>query len=359
MTDYGYTINQITSNDEIPESKLEEFENYMSSKRHLREDMMTKETFKFLSHITDDNIDIYKKIMQGDYEIFRGDKYEEVREDNNLYVENIEILEKNTPIVLSLYKNFTLENIIEIYKHCVDAKTKKINFTKLNRIRRFVRLENQRNNKRLDFPVLRFLQDTKKWVDTNNKVTKDEIDTYLKNYACKYANSVKDVVVDDVNYLEQIYEFIKELFNVIVIVGRPSNGIFNIRMFELLWEKRDSTNWMDIYGDSNTKEFFAEELIEQLHTTSNNLDEEDAPELEHTAKVTRKDIEDEIPNIVHKEFDYYEYSKLDGSNNRFLRKQENTKNIFNSHEENLNTPIIITTEQTPDLFDLMSNEAPF
>jgi hypothetical protein len=347
MVEFGYSINQISSDKEIPKDKLEEFENYMSSKRHIREDMITKETFNFLSHITDDNIDLYKKIMQGDYEIFRGEQYKEEREDNNMYVENIEILERNTPIVVSLYKNFTIENIIEIYKYCIDPKTNKLNFTKLNRIRRFIRLENQRQNKRMDFPVLRFLQDTKKWVEEHYQSSKEEIEEYIKNYAVKYANSVKDVVIDDVQYLESIYEFIKELFNVIVVSSRPKNSIIHLHMFELLWEKRDDQNWMNIYGDKNTKDFFADEILSKMNSSYNTLDEEDAPELEHTSKVKLSDIESEIPNIIHKEFDYFEYSKLDGSNNRFLRKQENTKTISKDNDKQEE---IVTNAPVIDLF---------
>jgi hypothetical protein len=39
------------------------------------------------------------------------------------------------------------------------------------------------------------------------------------------------------------------------------------------------------------------------------------------------DVEDELPTIVNKGFNYNEYSKLDGSNDRFLRKQENTNQL--------------------------------
>ena len=53
-------------------------------------------------------------------------------------MENIEILEKNAPIVISLYKNFTLDVINEIYEFCVDKKRNRINYTKLDKIRAFV-----------------------------------------------------------------------------------------------------------------------------------------------------------------------------------------------------------------------------
>ena len=65
----------------------------------------------------------------------------------------------------------------------------------------------------------------------------------------------------------------------------------------------------------------------------------------------RKDVENELQNVVHKEFDYYEYSELDKSNERFMRKQENTNSlretIFIDHNESDGKDVI---ENEPDLF---------
>ena len=60
--------------------------------------------------------------------------------------------------------------------------------------------------------------------------------------------------------------------------------------------------------------------------------------MEHTSKLQLKDVENELQNVVHKEFDYFEYSELDKSNERFMRKQENTNtlrdNIFAQIDNN-------------------------
>lgn len=354
MINYGYTINEITSDKEVIDDKKEQLEEYLSSCRSLRENYITKETFKFLNNITDNNIDVYKEVLRGNYEIFRGDKYQEFRGDNNLYVENIEVLEKNTPIVLSLYKNYSLDTIIEIYKYCVDKKSNKINFTKLNRIRAFINLENQRIKKKLDIPILKFLQDTKKWVDEHSMTTKEEIENFQKTYAAKYANSVTNVIVDDVKYLEEIYGFVQDLWNIIVIQQKPKKGVINISMFELLWDKRDDMDLLNIYGDVNTRNFFSEELVNHFKPQTYE-NEEEAPELPHTEKMTFEQIENEMGSIVHSQYNYYEYSKLDGSNNRFMRKQENTKSAMLSMYENNPNPntIISKTAYSTSLFDLM------
>ena len=83
--------------------------------------------------------------------------------------------------------------------------------------------------------------------------------------------------------------------------------------------------------------------------------EEEAPELPHTEKMTFEQIENEMGSIVHSQYNYYEYSKLDGSNNRFMRKQENTKSAMLSMCENNPNPntIISKTAYSTSLFDLM------
>ena len=336
MVDFGYTIEEINSSKELTDDSKLQIDEYLKSCKRVRENFITDETFKFLEHITDDNIDLYKEIMKGNYEIFRSDKYEATRGENNLYVENIEILEKNAPIVISLYKNFTLDVINEIYEFCVDKKRNRINYTKLDKIRAFVSLENKRKQKKIDMPVLKFLQDTKVWVEDHPDTTKEEIESFQKHYAVKYANSVKNVVVEDVIYLEEIYGFIKDLWNVVVVQSRPKQGAIKIEMFDLLWETKNDINLLNIYGNKATQSFFADILLDNMNPS----EEEAADELEHTEKKTLADVEQDLPNIVHSQYDYFKYSDLDGSNNRFLRKQENTQSQAftpNETQEAINT----------------------
>ena len=262
--------------------------------------------------------------------MFKSDKYEELRGDNNLYVESIEVLEKNIPFIITLYKWFNVETIKEIFRYCVESKTQLLNYSALDRICKFTRIEEQRKKKKLDFPVLRFLQDTKKWVEEDPARTKQDVSDYIDLYTCKYANTVKNVVVTDVAYLETIKKYVENLFDVIVIKGKSKNYIYNLRMFELLWDKKDDIDLMNIYGDQNTKMFFAEQVIDTLNT--DDYDEDEAPDFEMAPKLQESDIEHDIPTIVHAEFDYFDYSEKDGSNNRFMRKQENTNKIKNMFE---------------------------
>ena len=331
MKYYGYTVNRINHDERIPENNIELLEEYIKSCRHIRYDYITKQTFMFLDHLNDGNIDIYKELLQGSYEVFKNDEYKEVRKENELYVEDIEILERNLPIILGLYKFYDCNTIRDIFTYCVDKKLNKLNYAKLERIRKFVNIEYNRKRARLDFPVLKFITDAQKFARQNSRIESNEIAKFLGNYAAKYANNIKDVVIDDIRFLEKIFELISELWKVIVIQGRPKNGVVSITPFELIWERKD--NYQNIYGNIATKEFFLQELMDEMKDNKEDVEEE-LPELEHTEKKQLEDVKDELPKIVHKEYSYKVYSELDDSNNRFLRKQENNNslkdNIFTS-----------------------------
>ena len=332
MKYYGYHTTKSDDNERIPEDKLEWLGDYMKSCRHIRYDWWTNQTFILLDHLNDGNIDVYKELLKGDYALFKDDKYKEERDEHNLYVESIEILERNIPIILGLYKFYACDTIKEIYEYCIDKKQNKINYAKLDRIRRFVNIESNRRQKRLDFPVYKYIKDAQQFAKDNPVISQEDLTKWLANYAAKYANSIKNIVVDDIDFLEEIYDLVCQIFNVVVIKGRPSKGMIKISPFELLWEqKNDLTN---LYGNLNTKEFFSD-LIDNMVVDET---EEELPELEHTSKLQLKDIIYELPNVVHKQYDYFEYSILDKSNERFMRKQENTNtlrdNIFAQIDNN-------------------------
>lgn len=337
MKYYGYVVNKIEHTDRIPDENRDEVEEYLRACRHIRYDYMTKQTFKFLDHLNDGNIDVYKELLRGDYAIFKDEQYREEREENNLYVEDIEVLERNIPIVLGLYRFYDCDTIRNIYDFCIDKKQNKINFSKLGRIRKFVNIEYNRQKKRIDFPVLKFIKDAQKFASENTKTTTEVITRYLGEYAAKYANSIKDLVIDDIEFLEKIYQLVEELWKVIVVQSRPRNGNVTIVPFELTWERKD--NLENIYGTFYTKEFFLQQLVDNMKVDDVSELEENLPELPHTSKLTLKDVEHELPNIIHKEFGYFDYSKLDNSNDRFLRKQRNTNSLRDT---------IFTTEDTSE-----------
>lgn len=330
---YGYVTNVIDHEKEISEDRLEFIEDYLKSCRHMRFNQVTVETLDFLDHVNDGNIDLYRELISGNYNIFKDDEYREMREDNNLYVKDIEIMERNVPIVLSLYKNYNIDTIKDIYKYCIDKKQNRINFSKLNRIRKFVSIEQSRRKRRLDFPILRFVKDAQKWADDTMKCTREEIDEWLKEYACKYANSVKDVVVEDKAYLEKIYDLTCNLWKIVIDQSKPKHGIITIRPFEMLWDTKQEIN--EIYQNNITKQFFLQELIENIKIEDETKKEETLEEYEsklpenlpHTSKYKLEQIESQLKNVIHDGYDYSDYASKDGTNKRFVEKMENTNSL--------------------------------
>ena len=328
---YGYTISQKDHTEIIPELKKVEIQDYLKSCRRRRYNEITTQTFNLLDRINDNNVDIYKEIIKGNLDIMRGkdELNERIRNENVLYTESIEIVERNVPIILSLYKYYSIDTIKDIYRYCIDETQNRINYTKLNRIRKFISIVISIKHVRLDFPIYKFVTEAKKFAIENPVVKKVDMDKFLSKSAVSIANNIKDVVIDDVDFLKTVYDHVKEIWKTIIIESTPSNGNLNIEPFELLWETKDSLD--NIYGGSTTKEFFLQELLDDM---KENTDEqkyfvtidttEELPDLEITSKKTLDMVKTEVDNMVHKEYGYFMYSSEDGSNDRFMEKQRNT-----------------------------------
>jgi len=358
MKYYGYEVIVKDHKDRIDEAKQEDVEEFLKLCRHNRYNYNTAETFKFLNHLNDGNIDMYKELLKGSYEIFKDDSYKIEREENNIYASDIEILERNIPIVIGLYKFYDCETIRDIFEYCIDKKQNRINYTKLNRIRRFVQIEYNRKRKRLDFPVLKFVKDSQNWARAHSSTNENEINKYLADYAVGYANSIPNLIVEDKEYLETVFELTKDLWKIVILQSRPKNGNVGIVPFELLWTKKTDLN--DIYGGSQeTQAFFIEELVDDMKE----VDETEDVDVEFEIKEKRRleDVKSELPNVIHKPYGYYEYSELDESNNRFMRKQENTNMLKDNIFTHTNTESDKKDKKNlqNDLFESIDDEVPF
>ena len=367
MVDYGYNVTYKEYKDRISDDKISEVEEYFKTLRRLKYVKDTAETFDLLAHLNDNNMDYYKNIVKGAYEMFRGDEYKIEREKNQIYANNIEILQKNIKPILHLYKYYDCDTIKKIFQYCVDTKQNRINRTKLDRIVKFANIEYNRRKKRLDFPVYKYIKEAQEWAKEHPTTTKEEIEKLIKQYTVKYANAIPDLVVEDIKFLESLYSTMTELWKVIIIQSRPSNNKIKISPFKLLWEHKIDLN--NLYGGVDaTKDFFLNDLMENMDDNKNDDDNEILPDYDKTSKLTIEDIKDEIPNIIHKDFDYYKYSEEDGSNDRFLRKQRNINKIDNinnvSNNNDLMNDLFNEEEKKKnnymgDLFKDEKNEAPF
>jgi hypothetical protein len=85
------------------------------------------------------------------------------------------------------------------------------------------------------------------------------------------------------------------------------------------------------------------EISDKVDNYFDGIDENaELPELELTSKIKLENVQDTINNTIKSTYDYYEYSELDGSNDRFMEKQRNTNmlrdQIFNTNDldDNIN-----------------------
>ena len=308
---------------------------------------------------------MYHDVLRGNYEICKSPEFEQTRVDNNLYVGNIEILEKNIPIILSLYKYYDLDIIKDIFEYCTQKSSNKINYSQLNRIRKFANIDASRRKRRLDFPIAKYIYDVKKFVEKNPVVDKKhDIEIFIGMYTIQYANSIANLIVDDKEYIEYLYSLLYDLWKILVIERRKNNQI-HLSLFELLWSRKEDL--INIYGGSNKiKNFFLDELIDNIKTETENTEAENAEEefddFEKTEKKTLEQIKDDLKTVIHKDYDYYIYSNEDGSNARFLEKQENTKRTMTSESIIFSEP-----ENEEDkgkfgdlsLFETTDQDAPF
>ena len=344
MQYYGYKVSTVTLEKMMSEEAKEKIDSLKIEVKRRRWDEMTIEVRKFLSQINDNNIDLYKKCMEGDISIFKdngfnehGESYEDIRNENELYTNKIEVLEKHVPIVVSLYRFYTIDTIKQIYDFCVDKKSNRLNFTKLERIKKFVNIEYNKERKRLDFPILKFVVDAQKFATDHPSVTKTEIITWQANYAINYANSISGLVVNDNDYINEIFSLVQELWKVIIIQGNPIQGKITISPFKLLWQRKDILE--NVYGNESTHQFFIQVLEDEMNIKKEEENYDDLEDFKHTDKVKLEDIKTDIPNIIHSGFEYEVYSQQDGSNKRFIIKQKNTYNPFiETIRENENKP---------------------
>ena len=341
MQYYGYTVSTEVLTNIIPPENIEEFDNRMRDIKHRRWDENTLGVRKLLAHLNDDNIDFYRQITKGNVAIFKDKEYEEERGENNIYAESIEILEKNTPIIMSLYRFYSIDVIKDIYEWCIDKKSNRLNYTKLDRIRRYVNIQYNKERKKLDFPILKFVKDARTFANEHPSVTSEEIVQWKANYTTEYANSIEGLVVQDNKYLDEIYSLVDHLWNVVIIQSRPNKGKITIEPFELLWTRKDILE--DIYGNENTHQFLIQVLDDEMNKNKKN-EEDDEPvgKFVRKSKISIDDIKPEIKNIVHDDYEYDKYSDLDNSNERFLRKERNTerKPFISTRKEEEVKPVI-------------------
>lgn len=243
MMSYGY---QITSKDwesfNIKDGEIfADLKNMVKLAYDDRLVLNTKHIEELMDLLTEDRLTIYKDVLQGLYEIKKGDEWRENPAQKIMIVKNVEVFEKIIPIFVSMSKQYTVEDIKDIFESCRN-KNGSFNFAAIKRIKLLINiLYNEKNNK-LDIPIQDYMNKVYDFSDREIS-TKVELNNFIEQYANSYAvhESYGDIKIYKALYtMDTIKEKLEEIFKCLVKVSRPSKGgVITMKRVELLWKERD------------------------------------------------------------------------------------------------------------------------
>lgn len=198
--------------------------------------------------ITEDRLTIYRDVLQGLYEIRKGDEWKEDQNHKTMMVKNIEVFEKVIPIFVSMSKQYTVADIKEIFESCRN-KNGSFNFAAIKRIKLLINLIYNDKNNKLDIPIGDYMN---KVYDLCEReiVTKNNVNEFISQYALTYATSESwgDIKIYRAQYtMETIRKKFEEIFKCLVKSSRPTKeGIVTLERVELLWKERDEYEKTDM-----------------------------------------------------------------------------------------------------------------
>lgn len=201
----------------------------------------SQNTIELMEMIQDGNLDTYKEVMGGKYDIRRGDDWGDDKKNKCLIVKDIEVFEKVVPVFTSLSKRYTCDTIRDIFYHCQN-KNGSFNFAAINRIRLLVNILYNDKNGRLDLPIQEYMKSVYEFSDLKT-VHKNEIVKFNMDWARKYADmeSTNKIIINRALLtMELLQNTFKNLFKCFVNVSRPSkDGIVNMERVELIWKEKE------------------------------------------------------------------------------------------------------------------------
>ncbi len=242
MMAYGY---QISSKD-LGHFKLEDGEIFTDLKNLVklaydeRIELNTRHVEELLDLITEDRLPVYRDVLQGLYEIRKGDEWKEDALKKTMQVKNVEAFEKVVPLFVSMSKQYMVEDIKQIFDACRN-KNMSFNFAAIKRFKLLINLVYNEKNERLDLPIGDFMNKVYGFLQYET-VRKNEINNFIRDYANNYAmNASKGEVKVYMAQLtmETIRKKFDEIFKCLVKVSRPNKqGIVTLEKVELLWKER-------------------------------------------------------------------------------------------------------------------------
>lgn len=209
----------------------------------------TRMVDELMDRITEERLNIYVDVMKGKYDIRKGDEWGEDILNKKMTVKNMEVFEKVVPIFTSMSNMFDIDDIKDIFGHCVNSNGT-YSFSAIHRIRLFTKMWYNAKLERLDLPIKEYMQAVYDFVDfwaNNNEgnVPIPEFQQFIHDKVLAYArNDSTDTIIIEYSPLtmESYTNTLTELFKCLVDVSRPRGPktarYLHMEPVEMMWEDK-------------------------------------------------------------------------------------------------------------------------
>lgn len=247
---YGYECFDIDTsfNEYHAETSEERFTEIIASVKHNRELSVSEQSelaTELLDIMTEDRLRIYKSVMDGMYEIKKGNKWSEDLTNMIMYVKDIEVFEKVVPIFVSLSKIYSVNAIRGMFNYCIDKKGN-YNWSDLRRLRKLAILLYNAKRDRIDLPILNIMNDIDEFVSSDKTKTKNDINMFIASQVIDFANKSSkgklDITKSPIT-MENITKHFEGLFDILVekktSKKKVNKGEIILKKRTLLWKEHE------------------------------------------------------------------------------------------------------------------------
>lgn len=241
MISYGYKYNSEDLGEFHDESLGEGLvKDLVKGARMKAKQRDSQHTEELLQIMTEDRLDIYRDVLQGRYDITKGNDWNEDPFTKKMTVKNIEVFEKVVPLVVSMSKMYDVQDIRNIFEFCKEKNN--YNFAAIRRIKLLSNIIYNSKLNRLDLPIEKYMKETYKFVEKNSKCKKYEIDEFVEKFTQKYAEKESkgevNILLSPIT-LKSMAMALRNIFNCLVNVSRPDKKKeVKLSKTELLWEEK-------------------------------------------------------------------------------------------------------------------------
>ena len=260
MHDYGYQHSIVDNSGAILNGDdWQAFNVVIHSAKDERERVNATHIDELLEIITEDRLGIYKSVLNGEFDIKKGDEWSENIRKRLMVVKNIEIFEKVIPLFISMTKMYSVEDVKDIFYFC--KKGNLYNFAAIKRIRALINIVYYGKQNRLDIPFEEYMKAV--YELSKEERTKQEMFDFIQNETVKYAkiNSSKEIDVEkSPTTMDTIKKILNDVLKCLCTVKRKNKKIV-LERNELIWKEKES----DV--DLANKQFELGDFLDNLIVT--------------------------------------------------------------------------------------------